>query len=693
VDSVFADHRQTPGLSTEAAIVRHGVHRLGHGGVVEVWPTEVADDAGNVDPWTPLDEAAARAPAERLAERIATTIRGWLDSGEMLASEGRPITAGDILILVRKRRPFAGPMVGALKARGIDVAGADRLRLSDQIAVADLLSLGDFLTLPEDDLALAEVLKSPLIGFDDNDLMALAAGRKGTLWKSLIDHAGDNSRYQGAADTLKRWRSRADFVPPFEFFASILDREGGRAKLLARLGPEAADPIDEFLNLALSYDDSSPPSLTGFLTHLREADREVKRDMEHGRDEVRVMTVHGAKGLEAPIVFLPDTCSTATGGPVTTLFDIDNLKLPEGADGTPFVWSVKGTSGHPAIAAAKAERTRRETEERNRLLYVAMTRARDRLYIAGFEGKNGPSAGCWYELITGALGDTLQEEESPDGAKVRRRIEPQLAPPKVRDNAQKQGAPVAALPPWVARPAPREPALSLPLAPSRLEAYAPDETGEPLIEQPSRQRPANEEPPAPPPAAQMGDNRFLRGTLTHALLQHLPTLPQAGWDKSAAGYLAQRGSALLLSARQGIATETLAILRAPEFAPLFGPQSRAEVPIVALIPNPKRKGPPLKLMGQLDRLVDLGNEVLVVDYKTNRPPPSKVEQVAAAYLFQLAAYRLALREIYAGRRVKTALLWTYGPRIMAIPDALLDQYTARLWDLDVSHLDASGGHS
>ena len=334
------------------------MHRLGHGGVVEVWPTEVADDTDDVDPWTPLDESAARAPAERLAERIADTIRGWLDNGEMLASEGRRITAGDILILVRKRRPFAGPMVAALKARGIDVAGADRLRLSDQIAVADLVSLGEFLTLPEDDLSLAEVLKSPLIGFDDDDLLALAAGRKGTLWKSLIDHAGDNPRFQGAAETLKRWRSRADFVPPFEFFASILDREGGRAKLLARLGPEAADPIDEFLNLALSYDDNAPPSLTGFLTYLREADREVKRDMEHGRNEVRVMTVHGAKGLEAPIVFLPDTCSTATGGPVATLFDLEDLGLPEGADGKPFVWSVKGTSGHRVITAAKQERVR-----------------------------------------------------------------------------------------------------------------------------------------------------------------------------------------------------------------------------------------------------------------------------------------------------------------------------------------------
>ncbi len=380
------------------------------------------------------------------------------------------------------------------------------------------MSLGEFLTLPEDDLSLAEVLKSPLIGLDDDDLLALAAGRKGTLWKSLIDQPATTPRFHGATETLKRWRSRADFVPPFEFFASILDREGGRAKLLARLGPEAADPIDEFLNLALSYDDDAPPSLTGFLTYLREADREVKRDMEHGRNEVRVMTVHGAKGLEAPIVFLPDTCSTATGGPVATLFDLEDIGLPAGADGKPFVWSVKGTSGHPAITAAKQERERRETEERNRLLYVAMTRARDRLYIAGFEGKNGQSAGCWYELISGALGDTLQRSRRPRRRpRFCRRVEPQTAAPKAREGAQRQGAAVASLPRWATSPAPREPALSIPLAPSRLEAYAPDESGEPIPAAPSRQRPPNEEPPAPPPAAQSTDHRFLRGTLTHAL--------------------------------------------------------------------------------------------------------------------------------------------------------------------------------
>jgi len=692
VDRVFADHGRTPGLTAEATLVRHAVHRIGHGGIVEVWPTEVPDDVAGTDPWSPLAEATERVPAERLAERIASTIRCWLDEGEMLTSEGRRVRAGDIIILVRKRRPFAGPMVAALKARGIPVAGADRLRLSEQIAVEDLMSLGDFLTLPEDDLALAEVLKSPLIGLDDDDLLGIAHGRNGSLWKAIIAHKNDSDRIRTAVETLKRWRSRADFVPPFEFFASILDREGGRAKLLARLGAEAADPIDEFLNLALRYDDAEAPSLTGFLAFLREADREVKRDMEQGRDEVRVMTVHGAKGLEAPIVFLPDTCSTATGGRVTTLFDMEDLDLPKGTDGTPFVWSVKGTGKHPLITNAKVARTRAETEERNRLLYVAMTRARDRLYVAGFEGKRR-APGCWYELIAEGLSDILEEVEDAAGIKVRRHIALQSVPVPEQTRHDKAEVEAMALPPWATAPAPREVALSIPLAPSRLEAYAPDEEGEPLPVQPAHRRAAEDEPAAPSPRLQASEHRFLRGTLTHALLQHLPTLPASGWENAAAGFLELRGAVLSPAVRASIAKETLAILTAPEFAPLFGPGSRAEVPIVALIPNPDGKSAPLKLMGQIDRLVDTGNEVLIVDYKTNRPPPLHLNGVAAAYLYQLAAYRLALRAIYPGRTVKAALLWTDGPRIMALPDAMLDSYTGRLWSLDLTSLDAREAHS
>ena len=688
VDRVFADHDRTPGLTAERADIRHAVHRIGHGGLVEIWPVLEPEGGTQADAWSPLDEEAARAPEVRLAERIAATIEHWLASGERLISEDRPIRPGDILILLRKRRPFAPPMVAALKARGIPVAGADRLRLSEQITIEDLISLGDFLTLPEDDLALAEVLKSPLFAFDDDDLLALAANRRGTLWSSLIVHADAKLHYRSAVDTLKRWRSRADYAPPFEFFASLLDREGARAKFLARLGPEAADPLDEFLNLALSYDDRAPPSLTGFLAHLRETDAEVKRDMEHGRNEVRVMTVHGAKGLEAPIVFLPDTCSTTSGGS-SALLDLPDVTLPEGV-ATPFVWRVKGTSTHGAITGAGQNRAALEAEERHRLLYVAMTRARDRLYVGGFQGKRARPDGCWYNLVFDALSGTLVDAIAIDGGKVWRRIEAQSVDPQAgRDTLTDERAPTP-LPAWATRAAPREQALAIPLAPSRLKAYAPDESGEPLTA-PSRPRERTEPPVISP--TQGEDGRFLRGTLTHALLQYLPALPQPGWSQAAKGFIDRRGSALSPAARQGIVRETLAILTAPEFAPLFGLQSRAEVPVVALLPNPKAKGAPLKLVGQIDRLVDLGKEVLIVDYKTNRPPPKSIEAVASAYLLQLAAYRLALAAIYPGRTVRAALLWTDGPRIMQVPGEVLDQYSLRLGDPDLSRLDAGEGHS
>ncbi len=690
VDRVFAEPHRTPGITAEATAIRHAVHRLGHAGRVEIWPTETHGDDGEADIWAPLAEGGSSTPQIRLAERIAATIRRWLDSGERLASEDRPIAPGDIIILVRKRRPFADPMVAALKARNIPVAGADRLRLTEQIAVEDLVSLGNFLTLPEDDLALAEVLKSPLFGFDDDDLLAIATGRSSTLWKALIGKADVKPQWKAAVETLKRWRSRADYIPPFEFFAGILDREGARTRFLARLGPEAADPLDEFLNLALAYDDQAPPSLTGFLAYLREVNREVKRDMEQGRNEVRVMTVHGAKGLEAPVVFLPDTCTTASGGG-GALLDLPDMHLPDGITETPFVWSVSGTSGHADVAAARRRQAGLDAQERNRLLYVAMTRARDRLYVAGFEGKRGRAAGCWYELIERTLSETLTPVTGDDGTQVLRLDTGQTAPPVPTKHEVAGETGAVPLPAWALKPAPREPALTVPLAPSRLEAYAPDESGEPLPTQPRGKD--HDEPAMPSPIAATDESRFLRGTLTHALLQHLPTLPAERWPSAAKAFAEKRGATLSARMRADIVKETLAILTDPTFTVLFGPQSRAEVPIVARLPNPKPQGAALKLIGQIDRLVDTGDDILIVDYKTNRPPPRKVEDVAKAYLFQLAAYRLALSEIYPGRPVRAALLWTEAARIMQVPGEVLDEYATRLWDLDLSVLDATEAHS
>ncbi len=679
VDEVFADRQRLPGVSTAIEAIQHIAHRAGHAGVVEVWPTEKPEMAVETDTWEPNAEQAVASPVTRLANRIADCIAGWLQRGEVLASEGRPIRASDILVLVRRRRPFAPAMVAALKTRGIPVAGADRITLIEQIAVQDLIVLGDFLTLPEDDLALATVLKSPLFGLDDDDLMPLAYQRKGQLWTALLEEAKTNPRLVEAAELLKRWRSEADFLPPYEFFAQLLDRDNGlmRKRMLARLGIEAADPLDEFLNQALKYDDTAPASLMGFLANLRASGTEIKRDMEQGRNEVRIMTVHGAKGLEAPIVILPDTCSARSGGMPGGLLKMTDVRLPIGIDKL-MLWPVKTAKAIAPVVQARAALKSAEQHERNRLLYVALTRPRDRLYVTGYESTSAPSPDSWYRQVEDALRPIAERAVCDDGREGLRLQTGQTVAAKAGAHGDVATLPVEPLPLWARTKARSEPRLTMPLAPSRLAPLETDDTGEPV----ARPDAGPVEPPIASPSLTRDQTRFLRGTLTHALLEHLPALPAAHWAEGAARFMTVRGEALSPAARQSIVRETLAVVNDPTFAPLFGPDSQAEVPIVAQIERPNGKGPPLRLNGQIDRLARVGNRVLIVDYKTNRPPPRNPEDVAEAYLLQLAAYRLALAGLFAGSSVVAAILWTDGPRLMEIPSDLLDGAEQRLWDLD-----------
>jgi ATP-dependent helicase/nuclease subunit A len=685
VDRIFAKPDVTPGVTTGDP-VRHAARRLGHAGFVEIWEPEKHQAPASTEPWSPLDEAATTPAVVRLAGRIADTIKGWLDNREILASENRPVRAGDILILVRKRQPFAAAMISALKARNIGVAGADRLVLTDQIAVQDLMALGDFLLLPADDLALASVLKSPLIGWSDDDLLPLAHGRKTSLWQQMRAYAAGDARVKAAVQLLAKWQSLAAQLPPFEFYARLLDVDGGRTKLLARLGAEAADAIDEFMGLALAFDADAPPSLQGFLAWLREGKREVKRDMEQGRNQVRVMTAHGAKGLEAPIVFLPDTMTTRSARQPNGLLTLDDAVRPSAVP-PPFLWPVKGTSKVACVQSAKARVASDETEERNRLLYVALTRPRDRLYVAGFEGATAPPADCWYNLIVNGLEGQLKDVTLANGQTVRRLESPQKAKPEKPRERIADVLAFAPLPAWAGAKAPREAVLIMPLVPSRIAPLEMEADPPPARPVASAKLPPRE-PPILTPSALAEDARFLRGTLTHALLEHLPAVARDRRNAAASAFLDMRARQLSPAVRDGIARETLRILEDPQFSGLFGPDSRAEVAISADIVRPGGGGPALRLTGKIDRLVRIGNTVRIVDYKTNRPPPDKVGDVPAAYLLQLAAYRLGVARIFPGVQVEAAILWTDGPQIMAIPGTTLDSYEERLWQLEPANLDA-----
>ncbi|MCH8240777.1 MAG: PD-(D/E)XK nuclease family protein, partial [Proteobacteria bacterium] len=605
-------------------------------------------------------------PRDRLAQRIANTIQCWFESGERLDSLNRKICPGDILVLVRSRDAFVGKLIKALKARGIAVAGADRMKLGEQLAVMDLMAVGDFVLLPGDDLTLACVLKSPLIGFDDDDLFDLAYKRPGALWNALRGKAKTDLHYAAAAAQLGDWLNRADTAPPYEFFARLLEENQMRMRLalIARLGPDAGDAIDEFLNLAIDYERVSHPSLQGFLDWMRKGDAEVKRDMEQGRDEVRIMTVHGAKGLEANVVFLPDTCRTPSGvGNKPKLLPLPRASAPPG---TPehLVWVPPGVMELKEIRDAKIELKEKEREEYNRLLYVAMTRARDRLYVCGWKGANKVPENCWYKLVSAGLEGVAQPAKDALGEDVLRTETKQSVKAKQADS-EPQTIPLhLPLPEWAKADAPTEVPANLPLTPSAISPQGEEEKGQ-LREQ-----------DVTPPLERAGKSRFLRGKLVHDLLQHLPDIAPDKREAAARGFVSARGEALGEAGREEIIAETLAILECEQFAPLFGPESQAEVPITARIPRPGKPG--LEFSGQIDRIVILGDEVLLVDYKTNRPPPERPQDVAPLYLRQLAAYRYALGQIYPEKKVRAALLWTEGARIMVLPDALLDAAMARI---------------
>src|SRR4051794_8014045 len=321
----------------------------------------------------------------------------------------RPLRYGDMLVLVRRRGNAFDAVIQALKHAGIPVAGADRLKLTEHIAIIDLMNLADALLLPQDDLALAVALKSPLFGLTDDDLFKVAWDRKISLRAALSARAAADGKLRDALWRLEQCERRFAHETPFAFYAWLLGGDGGRARILKRLGHEANDALDEFLELALSYERKAPASLQGFMAWLRTADLEVKRDMEISRDEVRVMTVHGAKGLEASVVFLADT--------TTSPQDTQRLRLihlPQANGGKVMVWAGRKADDPIVVANARTAMLGETEDEYRRLLYVAMTRAADRLIVGGCMPGNMNSVrkNSWYDLIGKGLENSgLRVEE------------------------------------------------------------------------------------------------------------------------------------------------------------------------------------------------------------------------------------------------------------------------------------------
>ncbi len=650
VDAVFADDQAKNGVADEHKL-QHFADRVGDAGRVELWPLVPVPETPDIEPWTvPAQNRTLRSARQRVADGVASWIAAEIARGPVMSSKSRPLEAGDVMVLVRRRDEFATSLVRALKAKGVPVAGLDRLELIEQAAVQDLLAACDAVLLPEDDLAVACVLTSPLGGLSDDSLMELALGRRGRLWNALRDRAAERPDWTAAWRFLSALQARADHVTPHALLAEALGPLGGRPRLLARLGPEAAEPLDELLNAALAYTALHAPSLQGFVHWLRRSGATVKREAGGAGGTVRVMTVHGAKGLQAPLVLLPDT----TGLPP------EDEKLAWSTDPATHaplpLWAPRKEFRCAAVDRARQEERARQVREYNRLLYVALTRAEDRLVICGWDMKRGVPDTSWYRMVErgfAALGATPEPFTLGWGETMLAYATPQTRP--LPDSKPATGDASAELPAWAGRPGdwrpappPPEPATPIPLAPSRPT----DAHFGPV-------------PRAASPLRAETGRRFLRGSLVHELLQHLPALGPERWDRAARAHLARHG--LDPAEVETLAEQALAVLRHPELAPLFGPAGRAEQPMTGLIRG-------VVVSGTVDRMAVLPGEVLLADYKTGRDAPEDVTRTPVMYLRQLAAYRAVVQSIYPDRTVRCALVWTSGPAVVSLPSALLDAH-------------------
>ena len=619
-------------------------------GRVDLWPIVEKEETPDPAAWyDPVDMPAPGNPAERLADGIAAELHRLIHvEGETIpAQDGtrRPMTEGDVLILVQGRsgaNDLFPAIIRALKERELKVAGADRLKIASELAVRDLQALLKFLALPEDDLSLAAALRSPIFGWSEDDLYRLAAGRekKPYLWQVLRD-APERDQINTILGDLRKW---ADFLRPYDLLERILVRHGARTRLLARLGTEAEDGIDELLNQALAYERQEIPSLTGFLGWLEGEATEVKRQADSAAGMIQVMTVHGAKGLERPVVILPDTLRLERNARDTVLLDPDGRAH----------WRTSKDEAPERIAAELEASARRERMERQRLLYVAMTRAESWLMVAG-AGQEPKEAATWY----GHVRDALQrceavETEMPTGTGLRFETGDWGA----GDLKAKEppARPAVDLPDWANQPA----STPDPAAGTR----APSDLGG------SKALPGE---PAGTPDEQDPDAPLRRGRQVHLLLEHLPGVaPEARPDLATALLAFGEDAAAEPEARQ-LAAEVGRLVDDPELSDLFGPDSLAEVDITAALPELGRT----RIHGAIDRLVIGPDRVLAVDFKTNRVVPTGPDDVPEGLLRQMGAYLSALRQIYPGRRVDVALLWTATGTLMPLPHDIVMDALAR----------------
>ncbi|MGR3320562.1 MAG: double-strand break repair helicase AddA [Pseudooceanicola sp.] len=643
--------RSAPAILTLVDTVFTGRERAGFGGEephrafkdrmpgrVDLWPLVPKQDKPEERAWSdPVDQLAANDERVMLANAIADEIRRMIDEKVQIPVEQghsgtyamRPVRAGDFLILVRRRSDIFEEVIRACKQADLPIAGADRLKVGAELAVRDLAALLSFLALDSDDLSLAVALKSPLFGWDEQALFDLAhrRGKRG-LWQALRDRADE---FPDTLAMLTDLRDNSDYLRPYELIERILTRHDGRRKLLARLGEEAEDGIDALLDQALAYERSAVPSLTGFLVWMETDDLEIKRQLDSAGDRIRVMTVHGAKGLESPIVILPDTAQWA-----------DTLRDRFLPLGDRMAWKTRADDTPATLRAALADGVEAQSYERQRLLYVALTRAEKWLIVAA-AGDLGKSGDSWHDRVRDGL-ESLGATPAafPGGEGLRLETGDWSIP---AGHAETSGTETQ-------QPLPAHFRQMPPPAPARPVTFSPSDLGGAK---------------ALPGEAGLDEAQAKRrGRQIHRLLEHLPHTDPDQWPDRAALLLstgpdAAEGEELAL-----LLHEARAVLTRDSLKPLFAPDTLAEVPVTAEV---EALGG--RMHGVIDRLIVTADTVRAVDFKTNAMVPDAPGDCPDGLLRQMGAYAAALEKVFPDRRIETAILWTRNATLMEMPHDLV----------------------
>jgi len=619
VDAVF--QKKSKLHKKNQTYTNHIAHRKNDGGRVEIWPLEKPEDTDDFLPWSlPKEQKFYKSTRRKLAEKIAKNIQVWIQEQKILPSKNRPIDPSDIMILVRRRDQFVAEMVRALKRHNIDVTGIDRLILTDQLPIMDLIVFAEFLLLPDDSLKMATVLKSPLINFSEQDLYNLSHDRPfESLWQTLKSRKDENPTFQKAHETIHYYLDKIDFLTPYEFFMEVLSTQNIKHNFLKRLGTEIEDALDEFLNICLTYEQNHIPSLQNFVYWIQSNPPEVKRNLEQAvQGKIRIMTVHGSKGLQAPIVFLPDT----------TNVPLDRNNMIWEGENSLFTWCPKSNLMTEKLKDYKAPS--KEGAEYNRLLYVAMTRAEDQLYVCGWEPKIKLDPESWYSKITSALEGIATNE---NGKLVLEN--PQLK--TVMSTAQDFKKQNTVLPEWFEKIPQAENRPNI-INPSKIEGE------ENIIKSSSG-----------PQVFSAAD----KGNLIHKILQWILKSPPSDRPDIIQNYLKKFG--LPLQEIDPIKNSILKTLDCKDLQPYLKESYICEMPVSATFPEGTVKG-----------IIDLvhfdfnKNIISILDYKTGAFDKSYKHTPPENYVQQLEIYKKVLQKIYPDFQIKNYLVWTQVPCVINV---------------------------